>query len=222
MVAFPEEDLMCRAERLAALLGEAGVTGEAPDHLWMAEGLAEVAGMLDPGGADVWTERLLAAAHLRGLNEGEAAARVMAWFDLPEGRVEAVRELLRAAPLSPEGWAYLRSDICRLERPRGREVRRWEIDGAKLLAVSRVWHELGERVMFRRLVSAFCRWVRYREGNVEVVIRRVPAEAGARWVEELRGALALECGADGLRVEPMIVWEGERVRAARSECRRGA
>jgi len=222
MVAFAEQDSLRRAARLEALLEDAGMSGGASDHVWMAERLAEVSAVLDPGGEDLLTERLLAAAHLRGLNEGEAAARVMARFDLQERSVEAMRELLRAASLSPEGWRFIRAEVCRLERPAGREVLRWEIDGAKLLEVSRVWHELGERVMFRRLVRAFCRWVAYREGNVEVVIRRAPAEAGPRWVNELRGALELECGVGGLRVAPLIAWEGEGFRAARSGSRRGA
>lgn len=226
MVAFHSFDSLGRVERFKDLLGDAGVSGEEADHGWMAGMLAQVADVLDPSGEDVLTERLLAAAHLAGVNEGTPSARVTARFALKEGAVLAMRELLRAASLSPEGWQLIRLEVCRLERSRGGEVLRWEIDGAKLAEVSRVWHELGERVMFRRLVRAFCRWVTYREGNVEVVIRRAPADAGARWVRELRGALELECGAGGLRVAPLIAWEGEGfgagAKAARSGSRRGA
>lgn len=222
MVAFPLQDASQRVGRFLELLGDAGVSGEVSDHEWMAVFLAEVAGVLDPGGEDVVTERLLAAAHLAGLNEGMAARNLIEAFGLPENHVLAMRELLRTASLSPEGWQMIRMEVCGLKRARGQNQLRWEIDGEKLLAVSRVWHELGERVMFRRLVGAFCRWVAYWEGNVEVVIRRAPADAGRRWVDELRGALELECGARGLRVAPLITLDGEGLTRVRSGSRRGA
>ena len=222
MVAFTQPDAMQREARFGALLEDAGVCGEKADHRWMAGALAQVADVLDPDGGDVLTERLLAAAHLAGLNEPEAAKRVIAKYTLPEATVEAMRELLRAASLSPEGWRMIRLEVCRLSRARGVGKLRWEIDGEKLLAVSQVWHELGERMMFRRLVQAFFRWVAWRGGDVEVVIRRAPADAGPRWVSELRGALELECGPDRLRMTPLIAWEGGKIKAVRSGSRRGA
>lgn len=222
MVAFPVADSGSRSQRFAEMISGADVSGEASDHAWMAGALAGVADVLDPGGEDRMLEPLLAAAHLAGLNEPRAARRLRTAFGLSEASVTAMRELLRAASLSPEGWQLLRMEVCRFERARGGARLRWEIDGQKLAEVSRIWHELGERVMFRRLVRAFCRWIAYREGNVEVVIRRAPAEAGPRWVGELRGALAQECGEGRLRVEPLIAWEGAEVKTVRSECRRGA
>lgn len=221
MVAFPERDRSQRSSRLASLLLGAGMSGETADQLWMAERLTEVADVLDPGGEDLLTELLLAAAHLQGLHETDAAAEIMVRHSLPCGSVEAMRELLRTASLTPDVWQYIRQEICRLKRPRDGQILRWEIDGEKLLEVSRVWHELGERVMFRRLVRAFFRWVAYRQGNVEVVIRRAPSEAGPRWVRELREALECECGTGALRISPLIAWEAERIRAARSESRQG-
>jgi hypothetical protein len=222
VVAFPEQDSFRREARFAELLRDAGVCGEASDHRWMARTLTAVADALDASGEDLTTERLLAAAHLAGLNEPEAAEQICAAFDLPDSEMTAMRELLRSASLSPEGWRMIRLGVCRFDRDRGGKGLRWEIDGVKLLEVTRVWHELGERMMFRRLVRAFCRWVAFRNGNVEVVIRRAPQEAGPRWIEELRGALTLECGVDRLRVQPLITWDGPGVKAARSGSRRAA
>lgn len=221
MVGFLEEDAGQRTERFFGLLRESGAGGEETDLRWMARLLSDAASVLDPAGEDVEAERLLAAAHLAGVNEGEAAGRLLKQYGLAAGTVRGLRELLRAEALSPEGWQLLRLGVCRVVRRGGQGMPRLEIEGRMLGEVSAVWHELGDRLVFRRLVGAFRGWLSFWEGDVEVVIRRAPGGKGPEWARELRAVLAQSL--PGCRVMPMVAWDAaEGVTGVRSECRRGA
>jgi hypothetical protein len=168
--------------RMVEIFQQAGLPGEAEDHVWMANRLHRIAENVDEGPRVAYITDLLISGLLLERGFDPAHSTHLQGRDFPEHCLRAVPGLLKHG-FPRSSWQLVERGVLVFEGVVWGKTERWVIQGQLLKPLLDTWHEIGEQLVFKNLAGGLSPLL---NENLQIKISGVNRETGREWLAGLR------------------------------------
>lgn len=168
--------------RMIEIFQQAGLPGDAEDHVWMANRLHRIAENVAEGTGVAYVEDLLISGLLLERGFDPAHSSHLQGREFPEHCLRAVPGLLkRGFPRS--SWQLVEKGVLVFEGAVWGKTERWVIQGQLLKPLLDTWHEIGEQLVFKNVAGGLSPLL---NENLQIKISGVDRETGRQWLSGIR------------------------------------